>query len=404
MENNQETEQQGEGVVDDKDVLTSNWDQVIPTFEEMNLKRELLRGIFGYGFERPSVIQTKGILPITMRKDVIAQAQSGSGKTATFSIGMLQNIDTDDMKLQALILAPTRELASQINEVVKGLGCYLKVKTHLCTGGSPVAEDRRKLGEGVNIVVGTSGRVCDLLKRNSIEFSYLKMLIIDEADEMLSLGFIEQINEITKRIPGDCQICLFSATMAEDIVKLANEIMNKPAKILVKKEELTLEGIKQYYLPCSSETAKFENLIEIFGNIDINQCIIYVNTKEKVTKLEEELKKKDFVVSCIHGALEQEKRNEVMREFRDGVSRILVSTDLLARGIDVHQVGLVINYELPSRKENYIHRIGRSGRFGRRGIAINLVSNSEVSYLLEIQKYYQTQVKELPADLSELDN
>lgn len=404
MENNQEEEHREAQNKTENDLLSSNWNQVVPSFEEMKLKRDLLRGIFGYGYEKPSVIQTKGILPVMMHKDIIAQAQSGSGKTATFTIGMLQNIDTEDTKLQALILAPTRELAMQINGVVNGIGTYLKIKTHVCTGGSSVSEDRRKLAEGVNVVVGTPGRVRDLIMRGAMGFSCLKMLIIDEADEMLSLGFIEQINQITEKIPPDCQICLFSATMAEDIIKLASEIMTEPAKILVKKEELTLEGIKQYYLACSNEKAKFDNLIEIFGNIDINQCIIYANTKEKVMKLEEELKQKDFIVSCIHGALEQEKRNDVMKEFRDGVSRILVSTDLLARGIDVHQVGLVINYELPSRKENYIHRIGRSGRFGRRGIAINLISNNEVVYLMEIQAYYQTQIKELPQDLLELEN
>ena len=405
MEGNQESENQDNAPREsDVKLLSSNWDQIVPSFEEMKLKRDLLRGIFGYGYEKPSAIQSKGILPIIMRKDTIAQAQSGSGKTATFTIAMLQNIDTEAIKVQALILAPTRELALQINEVVKGIGTYLKVRTHLCTGGTSVSEDRRKIAEGLQVVVGTPGRVRDLIIRDALDLSCLKMLIVDEADEMLSLGFIGQINSITEKIPPDCQICLFSATMADDIIKLANDIMNDPAKILVKKEELTLEGIKQYYLACSNEKAKFDNLIEIFGNIDINQCIIYANTKEKVIRIEEELKQKDFIISCIHGTLEQEKRNEVMRDFRDGVSRILVSTDLLARGIDVHQVGLVINYELPSRKENYIHRIGRSGRFGRRGIAINLISSSEVAYLMDIQAYYQTQIKQLPQDLSELEN
>lgn len=210
------------------------------------------------------------------------------------------------------------------------------------------------------------------------------MLIVDEADEMLGLGFLEQINEIIKQIPPDCQICLFSATISNEIIKLTKDIMNNPAKILVKKENLTLEGIKQYYISCSSDQQKFENLIEIFGNIDVNQCFIFVNTKDKCTKLAEQMREKNFVVSSIHGSLEPDERNEVMKEFREGASRILISTDLLARGIDVHQVGLVINFELPSKKENYIHRIGRSGRFGRRGIAINLISNHEAHYLLEI--------------------
>lgn len=238
--------------------------------------------------------------------------------------------------------------------------------------------------EGCHVVVGTPGRVRDMMNRQFLDTTYLSMLIIDEADEMLGLGFLDQINEIIKLIPPNCQICLFSATISPEIITLTKDIMNEPAKILVKKENLTLEGIKQYYISCSGDQQKFENLIEIFGNIDVNQCFIYVNTKEKCEKLAQQMTEKNFVVSCIHGSMPMEKRNEVMKEFREGASRILISTDLLARGIDVHQVGLVINFELPSKKENYIHRIGRGGRYGRRGVAINLISNHEAHYLLEI--------------------
>ena len=387
----------------DEKLLESNWTEVVESFEDMKLKKDLLRGIFGHGFVKPSAIQQKGITPLIMKKDTIAQAQSGSGKTATFVIGVLQNIDFEDLKTQALIIAPTRELAIQIFEVVKALGVYLKASVHLCTGGTQVADDKKKLKEGVHIVVGTPGRIRDMMNRQILDSTYLKMLIIDEADEMLGLGFLEQINEIIKMIPPDCQIGLFSATIPPEIIKLTETIMNNPAKILVKKENLTLEGIKQYYLSCTNDGNKYDNLYEIFANIDVNQCIIYCNTKEKAERLAELMREKDFVVSCIHGAMPQEKRNEVMKEFREGASRILVSTDLLARGIDVQQVGLVINLELPSKKENYIHRIGRSGRFGRRGIAINLVSNHEVNYMIEIQEFYHTQILTLPNDLAELE-
>jgi len=316
---------------------------------------------------------------------------------------MLQNIDHEDLKTQALIIAPTRELAIQIGEVVKSLGLYLKISVHLCTGGTQIIEDKKKLKEGVHVVVGTPGRIRDMMNRQILNASYLKMLIIDEADEMLGLGFLDQINEIIKMIPPDCQICLFSATIPPEIIKLTENIMNDPAKILVKKENLTLEGIKQYYLSCSNDTNKYENLFEIFANIDVNQCIIYVNTKDKAERLAQMMREKEFIVSCIHGSMEQEKRNAVMKEFREGASRILISTDLLARGIDVHQVGLVINFELPPKKENYIHRIGRSGRFGRRGIAINLISVHEASYLIEIQEFYHTHIAQLPTDLAEID-
>lgn len=389
---------------EDQKLLESNWDQTIPTFEGMNLKKELLRGIFGYGFEKPSPIQSKGIAPIILKKDIIAQAQSGSGKTATFTIGTLQNIDNDDLNIQAIILAPTRELAIQINEVVKNIGTFLKIKTHLCTGGTQVADDKKALKEGVHVVVGTPGRIRDMMNRQILEPRFMKMLVIDEADEMLGRGFLEQINEIIKLIPNECQICLFSATISQDIIKLTKDIMNAPAKILVKKEALTLEGIKQYFLSCANEANKMDNLLEIFKSLDINQCIIYVNTKEKAEKVSKELIDQEFVVGCIHGALPQESRNQVMKEFREGANRVLVSTDLLARGIDVHQVGLIINFELPQRKENYIHRIGRAGRYGRRGVAINLISVNEAAYLVEIQNYYQTQIKELPTDLGELEN
>ncbi len=386
---------------DDPTLFETNWTETVQEFEDLNLDKDLLRGIFGYGYVHPSVIQQKGILPIIKGKDVIAQAQSGSGKTATFVIGLLQNLDTTDLKLQALVLAPTRELARELFEVTKSLSLYQKIKVHLCTGGTAVIQDKKKLKEGNHVVVGTPGRVRDMMNRQYLNTNYLKMLVIDEADEMLGLGFLEQINEIIKMIPPDCQICLFSATISPDIIKLTKDIMNDPAKILVKKENLTLEGIKQYYISCSTEDNKFENLIEIFGNLDVNQCFIFVNTKDKVEKLAERMSEKQFVVSSIHGGMEMERRNEVMAEFKDGASRILISTDLLARGIDVQQVGLVINYELPTKKENYIHRIGRSGRFGRRGIAINLISNHEAHYMIEIQKWYNTQIDQLPKNLSE---
>ena len=397
---------ESEGVIpreDEERLLDSNWTETVENFEDLGLKKDLLRGVFGYGFVKPSAIQQKAIKPIILKKDIIAQAQSGSGKTATFVISMLQNIDHEDLKLQSLIIAPTRELAIQIAEVVKALSTYLKVQVHLCTGGTQVVEDRKRLKDGVHVVVGTPGRIRDLMNRQILNATYLKMLIIDEADEMLGLGFLDQINEIIKMIPPDCQICLFSATIPPEIIKLTENIMNDPAKILVKKENLTLEGIKQYFLSCANDNNKYENLFEIFANIDVNQCIIYVNTKEKAEKLAAQMREKDFIVSCIHGSMEQDKRNAVMKEFREGASRILISTDLLARGIDVHQVGLVINFELPGKKENYIHRIGRSGRFGRRGIAINLISVHEANYLLEIQEFYHTHIAQLPNDLAEIE-
>lgn len=383
--------------------LESNWEETIAKFEELNLNKDLLRGIYGYGFVKPSVIQQKGILPIVKKKDTIAQAQSGSGKTGTFVIGCLQNIDISNTTVQCLILSPTRELAKQTSEVVKGIGNYLGIKVHLCMGGTHVIDDKKTLQEGVHCVVGTPGRISDLLKREILNPNYFKILVMDEADEMLGRGFLDQVNEILKMVPPDTQLCLFSATMPPEIIKMTENIMNNPAKILVKNENLTLEGIKQFYISCSTDEVKFDNLIEIFSHLDVNQCMIYCNTRERSESLTEKMRNKKFVVSCMHAKMTQEERNSVMAEFRSGSSRLLVTTDLLARGIDIHQVGLVINFDLPVKKENYIHRIGRGGRFGRRGIAINLITKSEAKFMMEIEEFYNTEISNLPGDLAEIE-
>jgi translation initiation factor 4A len=400
---NTNVEQQGEDVGLQEDLIESNWDESVAKFEELNLHKDLLRGIFGFGFAKPSVIQQKGILPIIKEKDTIAQAQSGSGKTGTFVIGCLQRIDPTQNNVQCLILSPTRELATQTNEVVKAIGNYLGVKTHLSMGGTHVVEDKKKLSEGVHFVVGTPGRICDLLKREILVPNHLKCLVMDEADEMLGRGFLEQVNDILKLVPPETQICLFSATMPPEIIKMTENIMSNPAKILVKNENLTLEGIKQFYISCTTDDIKFDNLIEIFSHLDVNQCMIYCNTREKAEHLTEKMREKKFVVSCMHSKMTQEERNKIMNEFRTGSSRLLVSTDLLARGIDVYQVGLVINFDLPNKKENYIHRIGRSGRFGRRGIAINLITKQESQILMNIEEFYNTEISNLPTDLSEIE-
>jgi len=398
----QQTEQMDVG--EQESLLQSNWDESVEKFEDLNLKKDLLRGIFGMGFVNPSVIQQKGILPIIKGRDVIAQAQSGSGKTATFTIGLLQTINPDELKIQAMVLVPTRELADQINSVTQGLGKFMNLKIHLCIGGTNVAQDKKVLQEGVHLVVGTPGRVLDMIKRDVLNTNFLRTLVLDEADEMLSKGFVDEINAIMQKIPSDCQICLFSATMPPEIIKMTESIMNDPAKILVKNEDLTLKGIKQFFIQCANDDVKFDNMIEIFSCMEIVQCMIYVNTREKAEALAQKMKDKGFVCSCVHGKMTAEQRNAIMQEFRTGASRILISTDLLARGIDVHPVGLVINFDLPMKKEEYIHRVGRTGRYGRRGIAINLISKLEAKHLMEIEQHYSTQISKLPEDLSEVNN
>ena len=376
-----------------------NWEESVENFDEMHLKELLLRGIYGYGFEKPSAIQQKAIIPIIQERDVIAQAQSGTGKTAAFAIGSLELVDETKDEIQCLVLSPTRELAQQTAIVYQFLGECLKVKVTLLIGGTKLAVDLERLKEGPQILVGCPGRVLDLIRRKQISLAYLKTFVLDEADEMLSKGFLDNIKEIISLIPTTTKILLFSATMPKDIIALTTQFMNNPAKILVKNEELTLEGIKQYYVYLKKED-KMDVLLQIYRGIEIAQAIIYCNSKRSVDFVSEELKKKGHMVSSIHGDLKQIERDGVMRDFRSGATRVLITTDLLARGIDIYQVSLVINYELPKEKETYIHRIGRSGRFGRKGNAINFVTPSEKDELENIQKFYNTTIEALPTDLS----
>ena len=383
-------------------VIDSNWTEITETFDDMNLKQPLLRGIYSYGFEKPSAIQQKGIRPIILGRDTIAQAQSGTGKTATFSVGMLEIIDVSVNQCQALILAPTRELAQQIHRVILQIGQYLKVICHACIGGTVVREDIRILEKGVHVVVGTPGRVFDMISRNHLSTQMLKIFVLDEADEMLSRGFKDQIQEIFRHLPGNVQCCLFSATLPPDILKLTTDFMRDPVRILVKKDELTLEGIAQYYVPIEKEDWKFATLADLYENLDIAQAIIYANTRKKVETLTKQMSEKDFVVSFMHGEMDQTQRELIMKEFRTGSTRVLITTDLLARGIDVQQVSLVINYDMPTNYENYLHRIGRSGRFGRKGVAINFVTEGDAQFLKDLEQHYNTSIEELPEDLSNL--
>ena len=382
-------------------IMETNFSTSVETFDELNLKSELLRGIYGYGFEKPSLIQQRAILPIIEQNDVIAQAQSGTGKTAAFAIGTLQLIEPEKDEIQCLVLSPTRELANQTSIVYQFLGEYLGIKVCLIIGGIRLGTSIDKLNEGPQILVGSPGRVLDLIKRKRISLSYLKTFVLDEADEMLSKGFLDTIKEIISLIPTTTNILLFSATMPKDIVEMTTKFMKEPKKILLKNEELTLEGIKQYYVYLKKED-KLDVLLQIYRGIEIAQAIIYCNTKKTVDYVSEALKSKGHQISAIHGDLKQIERDNIMKDFRSGVTRVLITTDLLARGIDVYQVSLVINYEMPREKETYIHRIGRSGRFGRKGNAINFVTPPEKEQLEEIQNFYNTNIEQLPTDLSEI--
>ncbi|KAH9388633.1 Eukaryotic initiation factor 4A-II [Tyrophagus putrescentiae] len=367
----------------------------VDTFDKMELKDELLRGIYAYGFEKPSAIQQRAILPCISGKDVIAQAQSGTGKTATFVISILQRIDTTINECQALILAPTRELAQQIQKVVFALGDHLHVKCHACIGGTNVVNDINTLENGTHILVGTPGRVIDMVQRGYLKTKTIKIFVLDEADEMLSRGFKEQIYDVFQALDYEVQVILLSATMPQDVFEVTTKFMREPIKILVKKEELTLEGIKQFFVNVIHEKDKLTTLIDLYNCLTITQAVIFCNTRKRVQWLSDQLKANDFTVSSMHGDMDQKTREKIMQEFRSGSSRVLITTDLLARGIDVQQVSLVINFDLPINYENYIHRIGRSGRFGRKGNAINFVTNDDISHLKGIEDFYNTTIREL---------
>ncbi|KAA8534816.1 hypothetical protein F0562_029742 [Nyssa sinensis] len=322
---------------DGQDFFTS-YDEVYDSFDAMGLQENLLRGIYAYGFEKPSAIQQRGIVPFCKGLDVIQQAQSGTGKTATFCSGILQQLDYGLVECQALVLAPTRELAQQIEKVMRALGDYLGVK--------------------------------------SLRSDYIKMFVLDEADEMLSRGFKDQIYDIFQLLPSKVQVGVFSATMPPEALEITRKFMNKPVRILVKRDELTLEAI--------------------------TQSVIFVNTRRKVDWLTDKMRSRDHTVSATHGDMDQNTRDIIMREFRSGSSRVLITTDLLARGIDVQQVSLVINFDLPTQPENYLHRIGRSGRFGRKGVAINFVTRDDERMLFDIQKFYNVIIEELPSNVADL--
>ncbi|KJE89638.1 eukaryotic translation initiation factor 4A isoform 1B [Capsaspora owczarzaki ATCC 30864] len=382
--------------------IESNWDQVVDNFDAMNLREDLLRGIYAYGFEKPSAIQQRAILPAIKGHDVIAQAQSGTGKTATFSISVLQSIDTSIPHCQALILAPTRELAQQIQKVVIALGDYMNANCHACIGGTNVQEDMKKLQNGAHIVVGTPGRVQDMINRRALRTDRIKMFVLDEADEMLSRGFKDQIYDVFRLMPPTIQVVLLSATMPADVLEVTTHFMRNPIRILVKREELTLDGIRQFYIAVDKEEWKLDTLCDLYETLNVTQAVIFTNTRRKVDWLTEKMHAKDFTVSALHGDMDQKERDVIMREFRSGSSRVLITTDLLARGIDVQQVSLVINYDLPTNRENYIHRIGRGGRFGRKGVAINFLTADDTRTLREIEQFYNTQIEEMPMNVADL--
>ena len=371
------------------------------SFEDLDIKDDLLRGIYSYGFEKPSNIQYKSLPVFNSGKDLIAQSQSGTGKTGAFSVGILNNIDVELKKTQYIVLTPTHELAKQIYNVIQELGARMDISICKVIGKTNINESINELQKDPQIIVATPGRLFDMINKRHIFTDNIKTLVIDEADEMLSSGFTEILQNIIRCMSKDCQMCLFSATMPKEIIDLTENFMNEPEKLLVNRDELTLEGIKQFYIDLKQYNWKFDVLYDIYETINITQSIIYVNSKNILNNLYDRLSRDEFPVSYIHGDMQSCERDKNLSDFKNGLTRIMLSTDLLSRGIDIQQLSLVINFDLPRNKETYIHRIGRSGRYGRKGTAINFITSEDLTHMKEIEDFYNTKIEEMPQNLAD---
>lgn len=372
----------------------------VDTFEDMMLNENLLRGIYAYGFEVPSVVQQQATVPCIKGFDVIAQSQSGTGKTATYVIAALQRIDMTNEDTQAIILAPTRELAKQIQEVVLSLGDYMGVRCHACIGGRSIHEDVANLkSANPHVMVGTPGRVYGILTRRAVSAKAIRLLVLDEADQMLGDSFKDQIHEIFCKLPTNTQAILLSATMPADVLEVAKRFMRNPVKILIRRGKLTLEGVRQFYMKTETEEEKLDRLYDLYHTLTVTQAVIFVNTRKKADWLTQELMSNDFTVSVLHSEMGQSERDATMKRFRTGSSRVFITTDLLSRGIDVQRVSLVVNFDLPTNLENYIHRIGRSRQFGSGGMAVNMVTEESQPTLAIFQSFYDFKIEEFPGNM-----
>ena len=396
---------------------------------------DLLRGVYGHGFEKPSAIQARALPAIlgvdfvssgtssataasarntpslttsssssSARRDVIAQAQSGTGKTSMIALASCALADPRKPECQVLILSPTRELATQTERVASALGEHAGVRVLAAVGGSSAARDARELENGgKHVVSGTPGRVFDMIQRGALKTAKVKTLILDEADELLAQGFRDQIFDVYRRLPASTQTVLVSATLPREVLDMAEKFMAAdPLRILMRRDDLTLEGIRQFSVRVEKEEWKFETLCDLYDSLTISQAVVFCNSRKKVDWLTQQLRKSNFTVASMHGELPQRERDSVMSSFRSGESRVLVTTDVWARGIDVAQVSLVVNYDLPPRREAYLHRIGRSGRFGRKGVAISFATDEDLRLLREIEGFYRTRIPDLPANVGDL--
>ena len=368
----------------------------VTKFEELELDAAILRAVEDMGFEEMSPIQAKSIPIVLEGKDVVGQAQTGTGKTAAFGIPLLQKVDPKNKNLQGLVLCPTRELAIQVAEEFRKLGKYMHgIKILPVYGGQEISKQIRSLKSGVQIIIGTPGRVMDHMRRKTIKFDHIKMVVLDEADEMLNMGFREDIETILSQVPQERQTVMFSATMPKPILEIARTYQKNPQIIKVVKKELTVPKTEQYYYEVSPKN-KEEVLSRLLDMYNPKLSLVFCNTKKQVDELTTALQGRGYFAEGLHGDLKQQQRDRVMDSFRNGKTDILVATDVAARGIDVDDVEAVFNYDVPQDDEYYVHRIGRTGRAGREGRAFTLVVGREVFKLRDIQKYCKTKIKLQP--------
>jgi translation initiation factor 4A len=383
------------------------------SFDEMGLSENLLRGVYSMGFEKPSAIQSVAIMPMTKGRDVLGQAQSGTGKTGTFGIGLLSRIDPEEKSVQAIVIAHVHELAEQNHKVISNLCQFLgdkkkgsKVSVVYAVGGTPRHQNVREIRAGAQILCGTPGRIYDLASSGEFDMKKLRVFVLDEADELLRDRFADQVTEIVKLgLPDTCQIAFFSATLPEEVKDLAGRILRDPVSITLKTADVKLDAIKQYYVAVDEDNWKVECFSDIFESMIISQSIVFTNTKERAERLYTTLSERGFPVSVIYGnPMTEAIRQKRMDDFREGKTRVLISTNILARGIDVQGISVVFNFDLTSfeDKENYIHRIGRCARFGRKGVAISFVTPEEKDTLDQIGSHYSFTPLPLPQNLKDV--
>ena len=368
----------------------------IKRFEDLDINQNIKKAIAEMGFEEPSPIQAKSIPVILEGKDVIGQAQTGTGKTAAFSIPILEKIDPNDRSLQAIVLCPTRELAIQVSQEIRKLAKYMQgIKTLPIYGGQPIDRQIKALKGGVQVIIGTPGRTIDHIKRKTIKPGNVKMVVLDEADEMLDMGFREDIETILENVPEERQTTFFSATMPKAILELTKKYQNEPEHIKVVRKELTVENIKQYYIETRASN-KIEVLSRLIDVYNPKLSVVFCNTKKGADELVGELQGRGYFADALHGDLKQVQRDIVMDKFRNGTIDILVATDVAARGIDVDDVECVFNFDLPQDEEYYVHRIGRTGRAGREGLSFSFVYGRDMRKMKDIERYTKSKLEKHP--------